>query len=102
MGNHAAVADPPAPAPAEKPAKSVGDWIRFGLRGIGQTLITAGLVVLLFVVYEVWITNIFADRNNARHINEFKAFVNSNVVDPLNLPGGKVGTIPVGDNIGVL
>ena len=28
-------------------------------RGIGQTLITAGLVVLLFVVYEVYVTDIF-------------------------------------------
>src|ERR1700710_519259 len=99
MGNHTAVADPPVPPPAEQPARSVGDWVRFGLRGIGQTLITAGLVVLLFVVYEVWITNIFADRNNSRHINAFRAFANSSVVDPLNLPGGKVGTIPVGANI---
>jgi sortase A len=102
MGNHTAVADAPVPPPAEQPVRSVGDWVRFGLRGIGQTLITAGLVVLLFVVYEVWITNIFADRNNARHIRDFKAFANSNVVDPLNLPGGKVGTIPVGSNIGIL
>ncbi|MBV9592207.1 MAG: hypothetical protein JO147_00205, partial [Actinobacteria bacterium] len=29
------------------------------LRGVGQTLVTAGLVVLLFVAYELWITNIF-------------------------------------------
>ena len=35
------------------------------LRGIGQTLVTLGLVVLLFVVYEVWITNIFA--HQAQH-----------------------------------
>jgi sortase A len=102
MGNHTALADPAAPPPADPPAKTVGDWVRFGLRGIGQTLITAGLVVLLFVVYEVWITNIFADRNNARHIRAFRAYVNSDVVDPLNLPGGKVGTIPVGSNIGIL
>ena len=41
---------------------STGDKVRFVLRGIGQTLITLGLVVLLFAVYEVWITNIFAHR----------------------------------------
>ena len=41
---------------------TVGDKIRMGVRGVGQTLITAGLVILLFVVYEVWVTNIYADR----------------------------------------
>jgi sortase A len=30
------------------------------IRGIGQTLITFGLVSLLFVVYELWVTDIFA------------------------------------------
>jgi sortase A len=32
------------------------------LRGIGQLLITAGVVVLLFCVYEVKVTNVYADR----------------------------------------
>ena len=114
MGNHSVVADPPAPPagpppegppqpgepPAGHPHKSVGDWIRFALRGVGQTLITAGLVVLLFVVYEVWITNIFADRNNARHISEFHR--NVDVIDPLHLPPGGIADIPVGANLGVL
>lgn len=48
--------------PPGHPRRSVGDIVRFVLRGVGQTLITAGLVVLLFVVYEVYITNYFADR----------------------------------------
>lgn len=38
------------------------DTGRMVARGIGQSLITAGVVVLLFVVYELWVTNIFADR----------------------------------------
>jgi sortase A len=41
---------------------TAGDGVRFVLRGIGQTLITAGVVVLLFVVYEVYVTNWFAHR----------------------------------------
>lgn len=41
---------------------TTGDKIRLGVRGVGQTLITSGLVILLFVVYEVWVTNIYADR----------------------------------------
>ena len=40
--------------------KTWGDWVRFVLRGIGQILISAGVIVLLFVVYEVYITNYFA------------------------------------------
>lgn len=39
-----------------------GNIIRTGVRGTGQTLITSGLMILLFVVYEVWVTNIYADR----------------------------------------
>jgi sortase A len=40
----------------------VGDLIRMLLRGVGQLLVTAGVVVLLFVVYEVYVTNWFAHR----------------------------------------
>lgn len=41
------------------PAPEPGDRIRTAARGVGQLLITAGVVVLLFVVYEVYITDIF-------------------------------------------
>jgi sortase A len=54
-------ATPPPDGPKRQPM-GVGDVIRFVLRGVGQTLITAGLVVLLFVVYQVYITNYFANR----------------------------------------
>jgi sortase A len=42
-----------------------GDVARLVSRGIGQALITAGLILLLFVVYEVWVSNYFADRKQA-------------------------------------
>jgi hypothetical protein len=32
------------------------------VRGVGQTLITFGLVALLFVVYELWVTDVLAAR----------------------------------------
>jgi sortase (surface protein transpeptidase) len=32
------------------------------VRGVGQTLITSGLVALLFVVYELWVTDVLAAR----------------------------------------
>jgi sortase (surface protein transpeptidase) len=38
---------------------------RAAIRGIGQTLITAGLIVLLFVVYEVFVTNLFGAHKQA-------------------------------------
>lgn len=38
---------------------TVADRVRWLLRGLGQTLITAGVVVLLFCVYELEITNLY-------------------------------------------
>jgi sortase A len=40
-------------------SRSVGDALRTLLRGIGQTLITVGVVVLLFCVYELKVTNLY-------------------------------------------
>jgi sortase A len=94
-------APPPAAPPPGKPPMTAGDKVRFVLRGVGQTLITLGLVVLLFAVYEVWITNIFAHRAQQKVYNaledEWK-----NGLDPLALPGGNVSTIPLGSGIAVL
>ena len=42
-----------------------GDVVRTVLRGIGQTLITLGVVVLLFVVYEVYVTDLFGEQKQA-------------------------------------
>ncbi len=48
------------PQPTERPRGGFRDEpIRTLVRGIGQTLITLGLVLLLFVVYEVYITDLF-------------------------------------------
>jgi sortase A len=96
-------APPPVPPPKRQPM-SAGDKVRFVLRGIGQTLITLGLVVLLFAVYEVWITNIFAHREQKKVAHALQKEW-ENGVDPLDrlaLPGGKVSTIPLGSGIAVL
>ena len=42
------------------------DIARMVIRGIGQTLITFGLVCLLFVVYELWVTDILAAREQTQ------------------------------------
>ena len=85
------------PAAGRRPM-TLGDRVRFVLRGVGQTLVTAGLVVLLFVVYEVWVTDLFAHAAQAKvHTaleNEW-----SNGQDPLALPGANQSGIPIGDGI---
>lgn len=48
-----------------RPPRSGSDVLRTVLRGIGQTLITLGVVVLLFVVYEVYVTDLFGQQKQA-------------------------------------
>jgi sortase A len=95
------VAPAAAPSPRHRRATSIGDKVRLVLRGIGQTLITLGLVVLLFAVYEVWITNIFAHRAQAKVYNALQQEW-KNGHDPLALPGGGPRAIPLGTGIAVL
>jgi sortase (surface protein transpeptidase) len=54
--------EPPS-APPQK--RTGGDVARTVLRGVGQTLITLGVVVLLFVVYEVYVTDLFGAQKQA-------------------------------------
>jgi sortase A len=71
------------------------------IRGIGQTLITAGLVILLFVVYEVWVSNVFADiKQTAVRNTLVKQWAQGD--DPLvaaTLPGTQQSAIPTGTGI---
>src|SRR5947209_7523134 len=100
---HTTVAPPPPAAPGKRRGMSAGDKVRLVLRGIGQTLITLGLVVLLFVVYEVWITNIFAARAQAKVASALRHEWADSPGDPLlPLPGETDPTIPLGTGIGVL
>lgn len=97
-----AVGEPPALPDGPRHARSrmsTGDLVRFVLRGIGQTLITAGLVVLLFVVYEVYITNIFAHQaqEKVHHTLEQQWERGDNPLLPL--PNGGTSTIPLGTGI---
>jgi sortase A len=52
-------ATPPATAPATAPATGLAERIRWYARGLGQLLITLGVVVLLFCGYELWITGLY-------------------------------------------
>lgn len=89
---------PHEPPPSEKTPMSVGDRIRFVLRGVGQTLITGGLVILLFVVYEVYVTNVFAHQEQTKVHNALERLW-ARGDDPLPLPGAGDATIPIGEGI---
>jgi sortase A len=39
--------------------RTAGDWVRWVVRGLGQALITIGVVVLLFTFYELQVTGIY-------------------------------------------
>jgi len=58
---------PPGDAPAVTPPRR--DVVRTLIRGVGQALITFGLVCLLFVVYELWVTDLFAAREQ-NHLSQ--------------------------------
>lgn len=73
-------------------------------RGIGQLLITLGVIVLLFVVYEVWVTNIFGKMRQqaaTAALDELWATDMNIVVEPGDAavivdPGGTVVTTAPG------
>ncbi|MGF7237403.1 MAG: class E sortase [Frankia sp.] len=58
----------PAPRSHRRVRTPVGSRPVVGalLRELGELLITAGFVVLLFVVYELWVTDIFAARDQRK------------------------------------
>jgi sortase (surface protein transpeptidase) len=55
-----------------RPALTAGDVVRALVRGIGQTLVTLGVVLLLFVVYELWVTDLLSDREQAQVADELR------------------------------
>ena len=100
--SYVAVGDPPAGLPPSRQPATAGDKVRFALRGIGQTLITLGLVVLLFVVYEVWITNLFAHREQTKVTSALKHEWQDGKDPLLPLPGSSDPSIPLGTGIGIV
>lgn len=80
-----------------------GDWIRLVLRGLGQLLITAGVIVLLFVVYEVYVTDYFTHRAQHRVQTALRTEWRHDRTDPLlTLPGTSGPGVPDGTGIAFL
>lgn len=84
---------------AARPERTRGDLVRTGVRGVGQLLVTAGLVVLLFVVYEVWVTDLFSERKQDQLSTELREDWDTGSDDPTvpTLPGGGLSDIPLGE-----
>ncbi|MCO7221967.1 class E sortase [Klenkia sp. PcliD-1-E] len=89
--------DGAAPAAVRRPERTRGDLVRTGVRGVGQLLVTAGLVVLLFVVYEVWITDLSSDRKQDALSTELRQDWEG-TDDPTvpTLPDGGISEVPLG------
>jgi sortase A len=60
----------------------MSDGLRTFLRGIGQTLITVGVVVLLFCLYELKVTSVYTDREQ----NKLDKQLTQEWVDPAPAP----------------
>ena len=95
------------PAPADRRQPTRGDRIRTGVRGIAQTFITLGLVLLLFSAYEVWFTGILNGRTQDRLRTELEQQWERGD-DPVIAarkparPGAKVRSIPLGDGFALI
>ena len=95
MSNAAPAVEP------RRPRHTTGDYVRAFVRGVGQTMVTLGLVVLLFVVYELWVTNIYAHAKQVKvrdaltqqwkqHKDPLKG------IDRAKLPAGRQVVLPAG------
>lgn len=83
---------------AARVPRTRGDLVRTGFRGLGQTLVTLGLTVLLFVAYELWVTDFMTNERQEDLTAELRE--NWEVDDPTvagpELPGGGLSDIPLG------
>lgn len=77
---------------------TVGDVVRTLLRGLGQTLITLGLVLLLFCVYELKITNLVTEREQERLTEQLER----SWAEPQRRPGLQPVAVELGTGVAVL
>jgi len=74
-----------------------GDGVRTFLRGLGETLITLGVVVLLFCVYELYFTNLYTDKQQAQLGDQIRQTWSAPTPPP-----GHLDQIPLGSGIAVI
>jgi sortase A len=59
-------------APTGSASPTRGDGWRTAARGLGQLLITAGVVILLFVAYELWFTGYYTQQQQHQLTNQIE------------------------------
>jgi sortase A len=77
---------------------SAADGVRTFLRGLGQTLITLGVVVLLFCVYELYFTNLYTDKQQSQLGDDLADSWEA----PAPLPGVKPVAVALGKGFAVI
>jgi sortase A len=84
----------PEPAPPTR-----GDHVRTGVRGLGQLLITLGVVILLFVGYELWGTNFYTKAQQHKLEQDIASqWLHGGV----EVSQAQIGHVPLGSGIAVL
>ena len=86
-------------ATAEAPAGMRGDSLRLVARGLGQILITLGVVILLFVVYELWGTNFYTRGQQNKLTKSIEHIWQGSAPDITTV---NVKEVPLGSGIAVL
>jgi sortase A len=79
-------------------AAQPGDRLRTFLRGLGQSLITLGVVVLLFCAYELWFTNLYTDQQQSQLGHDIQSTWNA----PAPKPGSKLASVIPGKALAVI
>ena len=79
---------------------STGDHVRTFLRGLGQTLITLGIVVLLFCVYELYFTNLYTDKQQSKLGDDLTKAWHAPAPSPA--PGTSLVAVALGKGIAVI
>ena len=75
----------------------MNDVVRTALRGVGQTLVTLGVVVLLFCVYELYVTGLVTAREQDRLGDDLRA---SWAEPPPRPQPGEPETVPASLDLG--
>ena len=80
----------------------MSDVVRTALRGVGQTLMTLGVVVLLFCVYELWVTGLVTAQEQQRLSENLRERWAEPAVRPMpgTTPGADPETVPVSLDVG--
>lgn len=79
-----------------------GERLRTGIRGLGETLITFGMVVLLFIAYELWFTDLTNHQKQGQLQNQLAQEWNTGEDPVVGEPGVKVRNIPLGQSIALI